>query len=110
MTASKSRTPKPKRGARDRAAAFEKLCKSVAAKVERHEELSLYETVLAGLLNRKEHGFSLEDVAKGTGISVRTIQKMAYGPVVDPLVSSCEAIAGFLRARKSDNRKASVRA
>jgi DNA-binding XRE family transcriptional regulator len=89
---------------------FAKFCKSLSAKVAKGEELSLYETVLAGLLNRKEAGFSLEDVAKGSGISVRTIQKMAYGPVVDPAVSSCEAIARFLRAKNSDSRKSAMRA
>jgi hypothetical protein len=71
---------------------------AVRAKVAKGEPLSQYESVVAALLSRGK--ISLADVAKATGVSLRTIENIAGGYVSDPLASSCEQIAGFFRARK----------
>ncbi len=91
MTASPKPRPAPSKRLRKRRLA------AVLSKVTKGEELSLYESAVAALLTRGK--ISIREVAEGSGVSKRTIEKIVSGHVADPFASSCEQIAGFFRAK-----------
>jgi transcriptional regulator with XRE-family HTH domain len=50
------------------------------------------------LRNRGE--LSIREVAEGSGVSQRTVEKILSGEIADPGVSHCEKLAGFFRSRR----------
>jgi transcriptional regulator with XRE-family HTH domain len=58
---------------------------------------SLYEYVMDRLRQTKG---SWPEVAAGSGVSVRTVEKIAREEIKDPGVSHIEKLAGYFRANK----------
>lgn len=58
-------------------------------------QLSLYEYVMGHL---RESGRSYREIADGSGVSRRTVEKIARGEIRDPGVSHIEKLATFFRA------------
>jgi len=67
---------------------------------------SLYEFVMGRLQDAKG---GWPDVADGSGVSLRTIEKIARGEIKDPGVSHIEKLAGYFREQsKRPSRRAAV--
>lgn len=62
---------------------------------------SLYEFVMAHL-KRTKGGWP--EVAEGSGVSVRTVEKIARGEIKDPGVSHIEKLAGYFRQSRSSRQ------
>lgn len=67
-------------------------------------EQSLYEYVMGRLQATKG---TWPAVAKATGMSKRTIEKIANGEIEDPGVSHCEKLANYFRGAASKPKRPS---
>lgn len=68
-------------------------------------ELSLHAFVMAQLAASKG---TWPVIAEATGVSNRTIQKIASGEIADPGVSHIEKLAGYFREQSKKPRRAAV--
>lgn len=64
---------------------------------------SMYEFVMDRLEETKGHW---PTVAEGSGVSVRTVEKIARGEIKDPGVSHIEKLAGYFRGQPKSRRAA----
>lgn len=65
-------------------------------------EIRLYEFVMTRLKAASETGITYQQIAAGSGVNKRTVEKIARREIEDPGVSHVQKLADYFREQRAD--------